>query len=561
MSARRALAIGLGVVLLGSVLAHVVQTAGGTVRVTDVRFVDARGSAMSGLLYVPHEASAAHPAPAILAVHGYINSRETQSPFAIELSRRGFVVLALDQTGHGFSAPPAFAAGFGGPAGLEYLRALPFVDRDNVGLEGHSMGGWAVLSAAAAEPDGYRALVLEGSTTGVLGAPEGSPAFPRNLAIVFSRFDEFSDLMWGVPRGRDVAASKKLQAVFGSTDEIVEGRIYGDERNDLARVLRVPVTTHPGDHFSDAAVLDAIEWFQRWLAGSHPAAGQIWLWKEIGTLLGFLGLVVVIPAAAIALLEHPFFARIAAPAVREAPRLAAAWPLAVVPALTYFPLFLLSDRLIAPNPFWPQQITNGLMLWLVGNGALTAALLAWRGGLAQTVAGVGDGRFERITKALLLAVLAVAAGYALLAIVASLMTVDFRFWVVAVKPLAPWHVVPFFAYLPVLTVFFVLLGAALAPYTGGPSHVRAAARAAAILSGGFMLLLAVQYVPLLLGATLPLGQPLLTIVAIQFVVLLAVVGVNAAVCQRATGAIHLGAFVNALFVDWVVVAGQATHAA
>ncbi|WP_201721683.1 hypothetical protein [Caulobacter sp. B11] len=29
----------------------------------------------------------------MLAVHGYINSRETQSPFAIEFARRGYVVL------------------------------------------------------------------------------------------------------------------------------------------------------------------------------------------------------------------------------------------------------------------------------------------------------------------------------------------------------------------------------------------------------------------------------------------------------------------------------------
>ena len=126
------------------------------------------------------------PAPGILAVHGYINSRETQDGFAIEFARRGYVVLALDQTGHGYSAPPAFANGFGGPDGLTYLRSLPFVDKANIGLEGHSMGGWTVLAAATAMPNDYKSMVLEGSSTGKPFAADGTPSWPRNAALVFA---------------------------------------------------------------------------------------------------------------------------------------------------------------------------------------------------------------------------------------------------------------------------------------------------------------------------------------------------------------------------------------
>nr|QQZ51272.1 alpha/beta hydrolase [Phenylobacterium glaciei] len=95
---------------------------------------------MSGLLYRPASATAATPAPAVLASHGYINTREMQSPFAIELSRRGFVVLAMDMTGHGGSGAAVGQQGFGGPAALRYLRALDYVDAGNIGLEGHSLG-------------------------------------------------------------------------------------------------------------------------------------------------------------------------------------------------------------------------------------------------------------------------------------------------------------------------------------------------------------------------------------------------------------------------------------
>lgn len=101
-------------ILFGSLLAHRSQTNGGVVSVRDIRFAGTDGMIMSGLLYIPAGATHDDPAPGILAIHGYINSRETQDGFAIEFARRGYVVLALDQTGHGFSDPPAFANGYGG---------------------------------------------------------------------------------------------------------------------------------------------------------------------------------------------------------------------------------------------------------------------------------------------------------------------------------------------------------------------------------------------------------------------------------------------------------------
>jgi cephalosporin-C deacetylase-like acetyl esterase len=130
---------GVILILAGGSLAHLIQTSGG-IRIEDVRFKGATGTAMSALLYTPANATAQTPAPGILAVHGYINSRETQHGFAIEFARRGYVALALDQ-----ADPPAFANGCGGPDGLTHLRSLDVVDKNNVGLEGHSMGG-SVLS-------------------------------------------------------------------------------------------------------------------------------------------------------------------------------------------------------------------------------------------------------------------------------------------------------------------------------------------------------------------------------------------------------------------------------
>ena len=120
-----------------------VQSADGT-QVTGIRFAGDNGATLRALLYVPAGVDAAHKAPAILAVHGYINTAETQSAFAIELARRGFVVLAIDMTGHGWSGGVLRSDGYGGPDSLKYLRSLPYVDVNNIGLEGHSLGGGPV---------------------------------------------------------------------------------------------------------------------------------------------------------------------------------------------------------------------------------------------------------------------------------------------------------------------------------------------------------------------------------------------------------------------------------
>eukprot|EP01036_Dinobryon_divergens_P042327 gene42327-56235_t len=90
------------VILCGAWLAHSIQTTSGTT-VTEVRIPAEKGVTVSGLLYTPSNATARIPAPAVLVSHGYINTREMQSPFAIELARRGVVVLAMDMTGPGDS--------------------------------------------------------------------------------------------------------------------------------------------------------------------------------------------------------------------------------------------------------------------------------------------------------------------------------------------------------------------------------------------------------------------------------------------------------------------------
>jgi pimeloyl-ACP methyl ester carboxylesterase len=574
MRSRWSLAIaGLVLIVAGGLLAHLTQTSGG-IRIQDVRFKGAKGNTMSALLYIPPNASAQTPAPGILAVHGYINSRETQDGFAIEFARRGYVVLALDQTGHGYSDPPAFANGFGGPDGLTYLRSLDIVDKNNIGLEGHSMGGWTVLAAAIAMPNDYKSMVLEGSSTGKPFAAEGTPGWPRNTALVFAQYEEFSKLMWGVDRARDVTQSPKLWTMFGTHGAIEPGKLYGDIAQGTARVLYTPAITHPAEHISHEAIGYSLDWFDKTLKGGtpRPANDQIWFRKEIGTLIALIGFVALLIGVFDGLLESPVFSRLRLPEVADGTmpehvaasghRWTAAFILsAFIPALTYYPAFALASTFVKPSAILPQGITNQIMVWAVINALIALVLMRFAPKRASRAGIIGP--------SILIAILSVAAGYAALWLADLAFKIDFRFWIVALKLMSAKQFLIFLIYLIPFTAFFVIALHVLHRNFSTMAAGRGALYLTNILALtlGFIVLLGLQYGILWISGRLfnPLPDPgfvaLATIVAIQFVPLLAIVAVIATFTWRRSGSSLPGALICGIFVTWYVVAGMATQAA
>jgi len=573
------LVVALMVILLGNVLACVTQTDLGKVEIRDVRFEGANNLTISALLYVPKGVTAQNPAPGILCIHGYMNSRETQDGFAIEFARRGYVVLAMDQTGHGFSDPPAFANYFGGPDGLRYLRSLDIVDKDNIGLEGHSMGGWSLVFAAKEFPDGYKAVVLEGSGVGTI-----TSTFPRNLAVVLSQWDEFSAAMWGTPAAKDAAKGARLKKVFGTESDVVPGKLYGSIADGTARIFYQPRTTHPGDHISAAAIGDAIDWFQQTLQGGKPLtpSNQTWYWKEIGNLIALIGMILLLFPVGALLLRWSFFkGLVQAPAKPKSAKGISWWISAiifvVVPPLTYFTFKEYATKYkIAPNVVFPETITAQLLVWLLLVALIAVVLfLIWHFAFnrkAKATAsdyGLTWGNkldWAKIGKSFLLALLVAFAGYLTLVFSAWLFTVDFRFWVFAVKPMSTIHLRSFVSYLIPFMLFFIAIGTVLhgqlRPTSKGNELGQGSEMAinVALLVLGFVGLLLYQYIPLLMGGTLTLRNEILfSILAIQILPIMTIVALAYTYFYRKTGHIYVGAFLCAILVTWILVASQVTN--
>jgi hypothetical protein len=428
------------------------------------------------------------------------------------------------------------------------------------------MGGWTVLAAAAAFPNDYRTMVLEGSSTGAPFAVEGSTQWPRNLAVVFSKYDEFSALMWGVPEARNVVNSHKLWKVFGTGAPVQPGEVYGSPENGTARVLYAPAVTHPMDHISPEAIGYSLDWFQRNLKGGTPlpAGNQIWYWKEICTLVALVGFLVLLLGVFDGLLTISFFAPLAqAPAAQDARNWRWCLTLALmasIPVLTYFRFFQWGGLWLKPSSIFPQGITNQIMIWALLNAVITLVLT-----LVLKNQSSSAMRFTtRWLPSVLIAVVTICIGYAVVLAVDFLFKTDFRFWIVAIKRMSLTQFKYFFVYLIPFTIFFIVTLRAL--HAGlsakGDSPLRQYVSNLAALSLGFLVFLLLEYVPLFLrGRLLTPSEPLNIIVAIQFLPLMAMVAVIATFTYRRTNSYLPGAVLCGLLVTWYIVAGQATQAA
>ena len=157
-----------------------------------------------------------------------------------------------------------------------------------------------------------------------------------------------------------------------------------------------------------------------------------------------------------------------------------------------------------------------------------------------------------------------AVVYGALELVHRLFLVDFRFWVVALKRLSLAQADQVLVYvLPLTLAFGVTLRTLLARIpVAGESNLARYAGAVLALSGGFALLLILDYGALFLTGRLPTAfDPLSTVVAMQFLPLTALIAVIGVFTWKRTGGYAVATVICGLLLTWYMVAGTATQVA
>jgi len=303
----------LVILLVAEVTAWSVQNDFGRLDVSNVSYENFNGIPIRAKLLKPKDAESANPAPGVVYIHGYQNNRETSDAYAIEMARRGFVVLEIDAIGRGNSGNPGdmtasdFDDTFGGRTSFAYLKSLPYVDADSVGLMGHSLGAEMVYKIALDDPT-VKGLVISGFAY----RDDATLTSPQNMLMIFGKYDEYRERMTGT---NDVEAvwmsSPATQAAFPGSDPEF-GVVYGDFADGSARKVVLLPVIHLKESHSRKGVAAAIEWMRAalqpapeyWIDADH----QTWDIKEYATLVAmFAGLASVLPLGLMLLRTKYFF--------------------------------------------------------------------------------------------------------------------------------------------------------------------------------------------------------------------------------------------------------------
>ena len=310
------------------IFADSIQRDGGKISIEE-GFIDGtvNGASVGKLfykLYIPENATEETPAPGVLLLHGYQNDHETCAAYAIELARRGAVVMAIDEYGHGNSTAGLVNRGYvnhkvtvnygedseedgtfktiggqtryrvmmnfsnlsffdehytkdddgniltdssaGGTAAYAVLAEYPFVDSSRLAVSGHSMGTWSSWSVAAAYSGTDimpKATVLQCGELFRDSAYDSENISFNNVLLLQAKWDEFSYFRDYKNVVNDDLLKSDLRTEFlGTTaDEAAWNTTYGDFADGTARRIELLKTNHRLTTHNAHGLSVALDWF------------------------------------------------------------------------------------------------------------------------------------------------------------------------------------------------------------------------------------------------------------------------------------------------------------
>jgi len=580
-----------------------VQSAGNTIAVKDLRWETPSGHMMSGLLFVPPGATADDKAPAVVASHGMYNNREMQDSTYIELARRGYVVLAVDMLGHGFSdvvtaAERDAARATGVYDGVALVATLPYVDTDRIGLTGHSFGGrsanWSMNFDNELDQPLVAAVLLQ-AADGEYADPETLEYYnkygSRDVGIIASTYDEFffrqADENGAMSKPRDFLTTVNAQSFlhFGAapdefSDERQADEVYREDvdgREAMRVIYSVPMI-HPWVPFSSTSTERVIEFFDEALGAPNPidAGSQIWQWREAFGAVGLVGFAIFLVAFARYLVGTRAFetVRVAVPAAasRLPDRRSTAWfwGALVVSALVSLVSYLLLFQPVQDlQPgFRAQYPPLYIGIWAAVNGVFAIVLMV----VLQRVIGRRNGVDLRASGAIVPArvlgrtvvagLLVTVVAYAAVFAVQYLFQSDFRLWVLAVKPFGSDRLWAAALMAPLFLIYFVASSVILNVYSrftlGGREWLNTLVVAFFTALSGIVVLLLQYVVFFATGEMNPWIQAMEGIFMFPIVVILFVSAIVSRKLYRATGNPYLAGIINGLVAMLISIANTQT---
>lgn len=546
-ASKRLLLIALLVVFFSSFIASQIQTSGGRVDVRDIKIPTHNGQWVVADLFKPRAATSENPAPLVVVIPGFQRSKEALSNIAIELSRRGVVVILIDPYAQGFSSASmsrlaATTEGYGMFAVVDYAASssnLNYIDKSRIGATGHSAGGNAAIRGAnyfgkeaieTGRPSKLNSVFVSGY---VLTLTDKVLQDVRsNVGVSYAFYDEGAyrnELKSGDMRHAPEAlraVNSGLEPGDPAIDEVELGRYYGDKDARTLRVVHNEMILHPFQPYITEATANQLEYFERVFDIKNEISNknQVWYWKELLGLIALIAaLVAVVPAGRL-LLEIPYFKPLVHPIPPALPKPSGKgkilfWSMFVVGALiacfTYIPMAELSQKLFVAAStrqqtwFFPQRMNNAVMLWAVLNGSV-GYLMFWlsyrffgkKNGVSPQLWGASTNRAE-LFRTFMLAFSLFLFFFLVLFLIYYFLHVDYRFLFMGVRIFQPPLLVLLAMYVPFFFLFLLSNSLRIngAMRFEGESEFRSMLVGGVANSLGLMLIVVVQYLTFALTGT------------------------------------------------------------
>jgi hypothetical protein len=285
----------------------------GNVTIKRMTLTSADGDRISALMYRPKTATITNPAPCALLLHGGNDMLEQTGSYALELARRGYVVVTWDYTGV-HNSDIATGVAETGPGAISELQTMGantvwntvktynFVDFSKIVTMGHSMGGVYTMGFAIEHQNEVFLQVNLGMNnygsaknqmhnfnfTNILGvADESTLARTNNDVRSLFQVEQLKRIFTG-----DYVTAKEL------LPEIEIGKEYtvrGTDGKMYKRTAYMPDSCHAYYLVTQDAIQTVIYAITSQVGlgldkgvssyADHGKISTVWFWKDIGFIL------------------------------------------------------------------------------------------------------------------------------------------------------------------------------------------------------------------------------------------------------------------------------------
>lgn len=511
------LALCLVLILVGAIGSSLIQTNGGNIQVTGLKLAGKSGASVTADLFRPKDASTNNKAPMVIVSPGFQRTKETQVSNSLELARRGFVTLVVDPYNQGESSSQDPSDNDSAiVTAIDYVTDHPetfdYVDTDRIGITGHSAGGSAVRTAAnkygKKTDDALKYATnpkSEGGTT--ITAQERKRAEDQdrisavfisgwlqnlddkkfahihsNMGLGYARYDEGG--YRNVNGNGDLRNAPEALSMVNSgmdndnkVDHVEIGHGYGDVDKGNYRIAYNDNTLHPLQPLTPSAIGSIIDFFDTTLDApiKIDSSHQTWWLKEIFNLISMIGAFAMLFPVTRILLRTRFFAPVAQalPRASKKPRGSAAikfWAVflltAAIAYFTFMPLANLSQEFFADAAnkvntwFFPARMVNSVVLWALVNGVVGLISFYFtrdKDTYPQSERAQAWGitmSWKSFGRTILLATVLLFIYFSMLSIVYLAFHNDYRFLVVASRPLTLRWFLLACEYVPAMFIFY-----------------------------------------------------------------------------------------------------------